>query len=92
MTGIDVFYRYEHVLNLIGEKMVLTLCILSLILFILSKEMLENVKKMLESVGHISGFITVIVGGSVDAKRIFVMNTSCSVVSFCAECSAAILA
>ena len=62
-TDIAVFYHYEHVLILIGKKIVLTLSVLSLILLILLIVVLENV-------GHIWGFITVIAVGLVDLNWI----------------------
>jgi hypothetical protein len=53
MTGIAVFYRYEHVLILIGGRNRLDIST-----FVI--DIIHFIKKMLENVGHICGFITVI--------------------------------
>ena len=46
MTGIAVFYRYEHVLILIGGRNRL-----DIITFVI--DIIHFIKKMLENVGHI---------------------------------------
>jgi hypothetical protein len=46
MTGIAVFYRYQHVLILIGGRNRL-----DIITFVI--DIINFVKKMLENVGHI---------------------------------------
>ena len=76
MTGMPLFYHYEHVLNLIGGKIVVT----DIINFINRDAMKcqDDVRKCQAYLG----FITVIVVGLVNPKWILMINTSCSVVSF----------
>ena len=66
-TGIAIINHYEHVLILIGRKIVLTLSVLSLVLLILLIVVQENV-------GFIWGFITVIAVGLVDSNWILAID------------------
>jgi hypothetical protein len=75
MTGIAVFYRYQHVLILIGGRNHL-----DIITFVI--DIINFIKKMLENVGHICGFITVIAFGLVAANWILAMDTGHCVASF----------